>query len=56
MPAAAVIPALLVYAKVAAVKTLLFGDWESVRHPAFAVCVVCLLLRGYFGARAGYHD
>ena len=38
MPAAAVIPAPLVYAKVAAVKKFVFGFMEQMLSPAILVC------------------
>lgn len=46
MPAAAVIPALLVYAKVAAVKALLLGARVRVVRRA-QLCVACARPRGY---------
>lgn len=42
VPAAAVIPALLVYAKVAAVKALLFGIRVALEDQAYALCLLGL--------------
>ena len=41
MPAAAVIPALIAYIKVVAVKKLVVGFWGHHRQSAFAVCTAC---------------
>ena len=57
MPAAAVIPALLVYAKVAAVKTLLLGDLGSLTKPVSDLCGVERLSGpGSSEPSPGYHD
>ena len=57
MPAAAVIPAPLVYAKVAAVKKFVFGFLVSMSSPSILVCdFLSSLLDAPFGVYSGYRE